>query len=152
MHRTTQHYHNNKDEYAKRRRDRYANDPEYRKKVLDQAADYREKRRKKRAKAGKQIQLNGKMVSAITSTEICDELGAERTRLKHMQKAGYIPPALVSRPVRLYTKKQFALIRKMHEFLETNGAYLRNPNSPSGDKVMAELEALKSTIAKQWET
>lgn len=143
-----------KDRINAKRNARYQNDPEYREAARKRAREYRERKKKEReaAKANPTIEINGQQRPALTTFQVCEHAGVTAARIKYMQRVGYLPPALVTRPVRLYTKKQADLIRKLENFLREHKQSLRGPATPETEKVLAKLEKLKSTIAEKWET
>lgn len=143
-----------KDRINRRRAERYAKDPEYREAAKRRAKEYRERKKKEKAEAKKAptITLNGHEVPAVTTHQVCENLGITAQRIKYMQRAGYLPPALVTRPVRLYTKKQEGLIKLLEEFLRTHEGVLKGPVTPESEKLSGKLDSLVTTIDEEWET
>lgn len=146
-------YEENKDSIAARRRKRYTDDPEYRKAVLSQSQQYRERQRKERAQflENPSIVIKGNTVAAMTVEQLEEATGIDKTRLKYLQKAGYIPAATVTRPVRLYTHNQAELIKELEAFLTEHSQYLRATRTPEGQQAQALLTPLKDKITMQWE-
>lgn len=149
-------------EWWERERDRvnaeraakYRDDPEYRKAAKERARLYRARKREEReaAKKNPTITIGGVEVPALTTMQVCQYAGITASRIKYMQRAGYLPSAVVTRPVRLYSQKQADMIRDLEGFLRSHQESLRGPVTPESEKVLAELEHRTSIITKQWET
>jgi len=137
---------------AAKRRKKYANDEEYREATKARSREYRERKKAERDAfyQNPHIVIDGKPVDAMTVAALCADLNIDKSRLKYMQKAGYIPTAIVSRPVRLYTGSQRDMIRKLEDFLQKNSANLRVPNSDAGAQAAAELETITTTLHQNW--
>ena len=137
---------------AAKRRKKYANDKDYREAAKARSREYREQKKLEREAfyASPYLELNGEKVAALTVDTLCSDLGIDKSRLKYMQKAGYIPTAIVSRPVRLYTEAQRDRLRELEAFLQKNSAHLRVPNSEAGVMATANLETLIATIKANW--
>ena len=141
----------NKEEVLAGRRQRYHEDPEYRARVLARSAEYRKKRKKERDANPATIHLNGKDVKAIPVTEVLEIVGIDAERLKYYQRQGYIPPAFVSRPQRLYTLQQAQHIKQLTEFLNLKAEELRRPQTPEGKAASAQLKGIIAAIQSNWE-
>jgi len=144
----------NRDKVNAKRNDKYNSDPEYREAAQKRARAYREKKKAERdkAKANPTLEVGGKTVPALTTGDVCYKVGVTASRIKYMQRAGYLPNALVTRPVRLYTKAQSTLIGKLEKFLREHQDTLRGPTTPESAAVSKKLGTLTATIANQWET
>lgn len=144
----------NRDKINEKRNQKYKDDPEYRAKARERARAYRERKRAERetANANPKITLNGKARSAMTTQDVCDHADVTPARIKYMQRAGYLPNALVTRPVRLYTTRQANLIRDLEVFLRQHQDTLRGPTTPQSEAVSKKLDAKTTSIKKQWET
>jgi hypothetical protein len=144
----------NREKVNAARNEKYKNDPEYRAKAQERARLYREKKRKEREaeRENQTILIGGKERPALTTAQVCSMVDVTASRIKYMQRAGYLPPALVTRPVRLYTKRQANLIAKLEAFLRQHQDTLRGPTTPESAKVSKKLDALTTTIQTQWET
>jgi len=145
-------YEANKDKIGKTRRDRYHSDPDYRASVLEQSKAYREKRKAERAEflANPYIEKDGQTVPAKTVDMVQAELGVDKARLKYLQKAGYLPSAIVSRPLRLYTYQQVDFIAQLESFLAKWSPFLRATRTEEGQHARTELDKLVTTIHQNW--
>lgn len=141
----------NKQEVLDKRRSRYHSDPEYRQSVLDRSKRYREERKAKAAATPKTITINGKALKALTVAEVYKIAGIDAERLKYYQRQGYVPPALVSRPSRLYTVQQAEHIRQLTDFLQRKADDLRRPQTPEGKAASAQLKGITQAIHSTWE-
>jgi len=132
-----------------KRKKRYRDDPEYREKMKQRAREYRAKKRAEREAfyANPYIDIQGQQVPALSVDQVCDHAGITKPRLKYMQKAGYLPTALVNRPARLYTQHQADLIKELEVFLLNNSDALRL-SDPDAHK---NLNNQTATIKKEWE-
>ena len=139
---------------AAERKARYHNDPEYREKARERSRAYRARKKAEReAQLSKPtITVGGKVVPALTSDTLCEKAGINKARLKYMQRTGYLPNALITHPVRLYTNRQAQLVKNLEALLRTSSHHLRTPQTEKGAKAKAKLDALVSTIHAQWET
>ena len=149
---TKEWYEKNKKVLAKSRRSRYWTDEAYRASVLEQSRQYREKKRAERKAflANPYIEIGGKRVPAVTADTMEDDLGITKSRLKYLQKAGYLPPALVVRPAKLYTEQQISMIKELEGFLAENSQFLRS-TTDEGAKARADLEVITNRIWTKWE-
>lgn len=138
----------NRDRILKERKEKYAKDPEYRAKARDRARRYRENQKAEREAflADPWMEIDGKKVSALTPDQMCQHIGIERSRLKYLQKAGYLPNPLVMRPHRLYTHRQADMIKDLNEFLRDNVGLLRVTDPTA----TGELDAKLTTMQQQW--
>lgn len=132
---------------------RYREDPEYREKAKARAQRYREQKQKEREEflANPFIELHGKQVPALTAEQVCQRLGITATRLKYLQRVGYLPKALHTTPFRLYTYSQEQHIKSLHQFLLANAQFLRTPKTDAGQAATTALDTLVSTITANWE-
>lgn len=149
---TKEWYEQNKDAISERRRERYHNDPEYRAAVLEQSRQHREKKKAERAAflANPYIVIGDKKVPAMTVETLEKETGVDKARLKYLQKAEYLPPALTTRPVRLYTLGQVELIKELEAYLAEHSQFLRSTRTEEGQAARAGLDALITTIHANW--
>lgn len=149
---TKEWYEANKDKIAERRRHRYHNDPEYRAAVLEQSRQYHEKKKAEieALTPPPHIEIDGVTVPAMTLEDLESETGVDKPRLKYLQKAGYLPPALISRPARLYTLGQVELIKGLEAYLATNSKFLRSTRTEEGQAARAGLDSLVQDIHENW--
>lgn len=136
-----------------KRKYRYHTDPEYRAQALKRSAEYRERKRQERLANQKPptLTIDGKEVPAVTVHDLLEEVGISKGRFKYFQRVRFIPKALVTHPVRLYTQNQVSLVAQLDEFLAANGKYLKVPDSEIGMETQTSLNHLVSTIAANWE-
>lgn len=144
----------NGEDVKARRNARYAKDPEFREKARERARAYRAKKKAEREaqKGPPTIEINGKQKPALTTEQVCEKHGIEKSRIKYMQRAGYLPSALVTRPVRLYSETQSDLIGQLETCLREHQDVLRGPASPESEKAQQAIAALTTTIHEKWET
>ena len=137
---------------TKTRKSRYANDPVYREALKARSKEYRDKRRAQREAflQAPYIEINGIQVAAKTMAMTCEVLGIPISRLKYLQKTGYIPHALVIRPVRLYTQNQIFLIGELELFLKKCSKYLRSTRTQEGIKAQADLDTHIDITKANW--
>lgn len=137
-----------------RRNEKYQNDPTYREAARARAKEYRDRKRAeaKAAKPKPTLEVNGNTVKALTTAQVCKHAGVTASRIKYMQRAGYLPTALVTRPVRIYTKVQADLIKDLEAFLRLHQDRLRGPTTPESAEASKKLNAKTTKIATKWET
>lgn len=142
----------NKDSISAARRKRYQEDPEYRKSALAHSKAHREKKRKEREafRANPTMKIGNSTVPALTIDHLEQSYGITKARLKYLQKAGYIPAALVVRPLRLYTHNQLALIQELESYLADKSQFLRATRTKEGQDARAGLDALTTKIKTAW--
>lgn len=93
-------------EYNRRKRERYANDPEYRQKC-------RERVRKPKVDNSCR-KINGETVPTFTAAEVAKILGAGTPLLCYWIENRHIPSPLFERP-RLFTGRQIGLMRELKD-------------------------------------
>ena len=144
----------NREKINSRRNEKYKDDAVYRDNAKIRAQAYRQVKRKERLEqeANATLDVGGKVVKAWSTDRVCVHADISPSRIKYMQRAGYIPNALVTRPVRLYTQRQAQLIKTLEMFLRANQTILKGTTTPQSIKVAARLAALTSDIADKWET
>lgn len=148
---TTEYWRLNKERILSERQRKYNEDPAYRAAALERSREYRRKKREEAGVGGSpEIVIDGKIVESYKLDEIPEEYGLTKVKLKYFQKQGYIPPALVSRPSRLYTKSQVLMIDALQKFLDKHRSVLRNPTVPAGVAARTELEKIVAHIHQNW--
>ena len=141
----------NGEEIKKERRERYHTDPEYREKAKERAREYRRQQREAQGIKDDVVKIGKVEVPGIPSQDIYDDLGIDSLTVKKWQKRGFCPPALRSRPVRLYTQFQVDLLDELNTFLRSHDGTLKGPAGPDKDAVKQELDMLVSKIHSEWE-
>ena len=136
------------------RNKRYQKDPEYRKKARERARKYREQRRAEREAelSNPTLTVGGVEVPALTTQQVCQIAGITASRIKYMQRTGYLPNALVTRPIRFYTQRQAETIRDLEVFLRANQDILRGPETPESRAVAEKVAAYIATVKENWQT
>ena len=147
---TKEYYEKNRDHILAKRRERYQNDPDYRKRALERARKYREQKRAEKGSFDNAVLIDGVKVPAVSAAEVEKQLGLSDGKLKAYQKEGRIPKAFVSHPVRLYTQNQITLIKELSDFLAENRSALRRPATDAGVKAREQLDQLVTTIKQNW--
>lgn len=142
----------NRDKINSGRNEKYAKDPDYREQAKKRSKNYRDRKRAEREAEPVTIMVNGEERPAMTTQEVCAFADITTARIKYMQRAGYLPAALVTRPARLYTKRQAQLIRDLETFLRKHQDTLRGPSTSESEKVAQRLATKTATIETQWST
>lgn len=103
-------YDANKTQLADKRRDRYANDPEYRAKMLKNRAKYTEKKR---------VELLSTLPDAYTTTfsEAAEKLKITLWRLRNWRSNKYFPEPYQHGKCLYFTDDQMFLLEKLNEFM-----------------------------------
>lgn len=126
-------YEEHKDELSQKRKQRYANDPEYRQKALDA--------RKKQLEANRGLSpLNPAYTT--TFSEAAEELGITIWRLRNWRKNHYFPEPYPYGKFLYFTDRQMALLSKLNEFIG------EKPRLGKEDK--GTLEELTNFIFANW--
>lgn len=149
---TPEYWEKNKAEANARRSELYKNDPDYRAAARERSKKYRDRKRAEREaqKPKPTITIGLTEHEAMTTTQVCEYVGCNATRIKYMQRVGYLPPAVVTRPVRLYSKNQAKLIKSLDQFLQKNKNALRGPATTRSKAVLKKLNEKISTIKQNW--
>ncbi len=103
-------YETNKGDLAKKRRERYATDPVYRKQMLDNRAKYMAKK-----KAQQMSSLPEQYT--ITFSEAAEKLGITLWRLRNWRSHGYFPEPYQHGKYLYFTESQFNLLGRLNEFI-----------------------------------
>lgn len=136
-----------------KRRSRYRDDPAYREAAKELSRRYRDNKRAERQAIldNPAMSLNGTVVPAHTDEQTCVQLGIKLSRLRYLHKVRYLPAPLVTKPARLYTGAQIALIADLETFLRSSAYALRAPHTERGAETLLSLKEKITTIASQWE-
>lgn len=112
----------NKDDYNRRRRERYANDAEYRARVQKTARD--SKRGILAKKHGSVYRYwHGVKILVHRVGTICTELSIDPQYIRGLEKDGVIPKPIFHGTQRVYTQNQYDLIRGVVEELRDMSSY-----------------------------
>ena len=134
----------------KRRRDRYASDPEYAAAARERSRKYREKAKQEREIKPITLEIGGVLLPAVTMAGIAETIGISKDQLKYYHKKEYIPAALVTRPKRLYTHNQMDLIKSLSIYLSANKRALKRPDTQDGVTAHSGLAVLTATTETKW--
>lgn len=123
-----------------KRRDRYANDPEYRKQKREEAKKAMAAKRK-RDREGRPAKQPG-----LSLAEVAARLGRTPGTIRSWEAKGYIPkPTLASKTGRRYYAKQVAQIERIGRFLAQYKSYeIAKP------EIAAKLGRLVASVAERW--
>jgi ribosomal protein S8E len=116
-------YGDNREEYNKRRKNRYDTDPEYREKVKERA---RLSKRRKIAAMGGAVTRSWKGTTLLVYRigRVCEKLGINKNVILDWENRGIIPTPIFGGKHRVYTQNQMDLIRELYEEVKTaNGDY-----------------------------
>jgi DNA-binding transcriptional regulator YiaG len=131
-------YHENRDEYNKIRRQRYAANIEERERARQRAARYREEKPTIERKLFREV--NGRRVQVFSTGQVAEMLGRTPQMLRNWERAAMIPPTSFEGKHRLYTKRQVTLLLKLAEVIKEYGGGWSHP------KVKAKVRH----IHKRW--
>lgn len=117
-------YATHREEYSELRKQRYADNPKYRKLARQRAIAYREARRKG-LKVSRTLtrMVNGVPVEVFTSGYVADKLKCSPQLIRNWEARGWIPKPLFSDKHRLYTARQVELMKLMVETMRTQSKY-----------------------------
>lgn len=121
-------YEENKEAHNQSRRERYAQDPEYRERTREQARVQAAKRRNN-AGAALTRKLDGVTYEVVKLSAVAESCGVVPDTIKRAHDKGAIPPCSFSGTHRVYTKGQEAALVKFYnkQLDETELADLWDP-------------------------
>lgn len=120
---------------SKARRQKYANDPVYRQKVLDRAAKDRKNKIVTPAPEG----------FTITMNEAADKLGCSVWVLREWRRKNYFPEPLQHKGKILFNEHQMLQLWELHGFFLINGIRVKEEHKE-------KLDNLVSLIYSNWTT
>jgi hypothetical protein len=126
-------YEANREQLSGKRKDRYATDPAYRQRQLDNRA-------KQLAKTRSAVPLPDAYTTSYS--DVAEELGVTIWRMRHWRDKNYFPEPLAHGKFRYFTDHQVGLLDALNEFMSQ---YPRLPAS-----AQAELDALVNLIHADW--
>lgn len=151
-------YHGHADEYNEKRRQKYQDDPDARKRARERARKYRERRRKGNAVSDDPLYryVNGSgpceygvgtRIEVWTTGQIAEELGATPQMLRNWEKKGWIPDSIFPDKHRLYTGHQKSLIIGFAMFMSS---YRKSPKKYK-KQLADEVENMKNLWSAKWQ-
>lgn len=115
-------YGENREDYNKLRRERYAANEDQREKARDRAARYREEK----AQITRQLfrDFNGNRVEVFSTGQVAARLDRTPQMLRNWERADMIPPSSFPDKHRLYTQKQADMIWGLGQvIIDTGGSW-----------------------------
>lgn len=104
-------YQENKDSLSAKRREQYANDPEYRADSIKRSREYKAQRKKGTALSRVMYRtINGKQERVFTTGMVAELLGCSDQYIRNLHKRGAVPPCVLPGVHRLYTYAQVNLL------------------------------------------
>jgi len=127
-------YQKNRDELARRRKERYHSDPVYRAQVKARSEDYRKRVRDAKPE-----------FPGMTIAQVCEHLGVSDWTLNKWRNLGYYPEPIKYNGKPSFTQRQVALLASIKRFFK------RYPRR-SAALHRAELEQLTADVAHKWQS
>lgn len=142
-------YAKNRDERNRRRRERYAEDDDYRERELDRRMDYEKRGPKADSEKGVLLRTHkGSEVQVFRMGEVAVWCSTTPDTIRKYERGGMIPSPLFSGSHRLYTDRQCELIAEVVDFFrEHRWAWQHRGKEAEVDR---ERSALKKRVAKEW--
>ena len=137
-------YSKHKDEYNKKRRERYHTDPEYRKRAIKASRETRKRRAKSNTSNVTMRDYHGTQVQVFSIGKAAEQIGRTAWVIRSWEVDGTIPKALpeFSESARFYTEHQVELLKWLSEELTKAG--------PSNMAQSIAKKQLKATIHERW--
>lgn len=117
-------YGRNSENLSRKRKEQYANDPEFREKALARAKDYRNKKKNGHVaqKTTRYRNYNGTQQQVFTTGGVADSLGCGVTTIINWESKDWIPLPIFDEPHRFYLQHQVTLMKNLHKAVETKKA------------------------------
>jgi hypothetical protein len=130
-------YDANKEEFAKRRRERYHADETFRKNALERSASYRR---------GKRVEERGLPPGySVTHSDACEKLGIEAPVLRAWARKNYYPEPFQANKRIYFTEGQITLLTHLVAFFQ-----MQPPHRRLGPIALKKLDELTSYIHANW--
>jgi hypothetical protein len=126
-------YEANKDKLSQKRKEQYANDPEYRAKVLARSEAFRLARRGVSSLPGYEFNMQ----------QAADQVGVTLWTLREWRKKNYFPEPLEYQGKLMFNASQIELLQGLRKFFDDHGVRTSAANRPA-------LEDLTSLVYANW--
>ena len=135
-------YGKNKEAYNKRRREKYAKDPEKRRRCIERATEYKAKAKFITPKFVMRT-VGGVPTKMLSTGSAAKVLGIHETTIPSWERRGLIPKPLSQDNRRYYTMNQITLMGDLRDLLK---------DAVRGRRFLNERDKLVLTIQQLWES